>query len=866
MLMPTVIRDLDLGSHGLRMVACDPILTVPLGDGQIIRWWADPERTAREIARFSTSDGAAFLEVDRKLKALAAYLQPFFLEPPPNLAAKGLDKLREGLRLARRFRRINGVEMGEMRLWQARRPLRAGFGRGDAVPPAIGRRSQRAGLQRARHGRHGRDHRRHRGGGPRLRRGHPDRCAGRPDRCRTGPRHRRDAGGRPLLPGGCGAVERRPQAHVPGAGRSCAPAGGLPRRHCRDQDGRPGGQAQSGAFGGADRDRPCARCLAAGAFAAVDRADAGRRAALRRHRPLRRHSRTPVDRLRDPQPGRRQPVSAGPPHDDLLHPVRALQAARRNVGRSSRGLRGFDHPADQPAHARSAREDHRPHRADSARSGADLWPHRRQHLPRRSASRRAVLDAPGAALVAIPDAGGGLYLSCGTASGGANADGGRRAQPAQGDGCRGPRAVLYRYRRQPALDRHGGGDGAKLHRGVAGRAARLLFPAGHGGGGAFLALSAGRRALCLDPAGVRPVRGLHGWVELLHLEPALLSQRVLFRCRQRALYRWRQVVAPAQQPPVLRRLLADRAGVHYLAQHRGPEIRQVAAQHGAIGMWLPVLMVIGLAVVVGWRFGPVTSFPAASLVPTFDVQHMIFWAAIAFALSGAETASAGADAGGAGQQPAGTGPGRRGGGGAAGHGLDRRPASAAHHHRQSGRGQRLSFRLRAHPLRGGHRPDASSCLRPRSSALGYALRGAAAARRAGGGVLHSGAGGNGCEGRLRRAGEHGHHRRVPAVHGRVPLGDPAAARTGRSRGDALARGQGDLHRGGLHRACHHPGRAGAGRLSRAGRARQAAGGDQDRGHDRRSAGHGRADLRPRQAQRPPCGRLPRCGRCAYLLK
>jgi hypothetical protein len=64
----------------------------------------------------SASDGAAFLEVDRKLKALAAYLQPFFLEPPPDLAAKGLDKLREGLRLARRFRKINGVEMGRWSL------------------------------------------------------------------------------------------------------------------------------------------------------------------------------------------------------------------------------------------------------------------------------------------------------------------------------------------------------------------------------------------------------------------------------------------------------------------------------------------------------------------------------------------------------------------------------------------------------------------------------------------------------------------------------------------------------------------------------------------------------------------------------
>jgi phytoene dehydrogenase-like protein len=114
MLMPTVIRDLDLGRHGLRMVACDPILTLPLDDGRIVRWWSDPERTAAELRHYSPRDGDAFLAVDARLKALARYLQPFFLEPPPDLAAKGLDRLREGLRLARRFRKISGVEMGEM--------------------------------------------------------------------------------------------------------------------------------------------------------------------------------------------------------------------------------------------------------------------------------------------------------------------------------------------------------------------------------------------------------------------------------------------------------------------------------------------------------------------------------------------------------------------------------------------------------------------------------------------------------------------------------------------------------------------------------------------------------------------------------
>ncbi len=115
MLMPTVIRDLDLGRRGLRMVACDPILTVPVGGERIIRWWADVDRTAEEIAQYSAADALAFVDVDRRLKALAAYLQPFFLETPPDLAAAGpLARLREAWRLFRRFRSLKGKEAGEM--------------------------------------------------------------------------------------------------------------------------------------------------------------------------------------------------------------------------------------------------------------------------------------------------------------------------------------------------------------------------------------------------------------------------------------------------------------------------------------------------------------------------------------------------------------------------------------------------------------------------------------------------------------------------------------------------------------------------------------------------------------------------------
>jgi phytoene dehydrogenase-like protein len=114
MLRPEVIRDLELASFGLRMVPCDPFLQVPFADGQIIRWWADRESTAHEIGRYSQRDAKTFLRVDDQLKKLARYLQPYFLEPPPQIGTPGIGGLLELLRVGKRFRRITAVEIGEL--------------------------------------------------------------------------------------------------------------------------------------------------------------------------------------------------------------------------------------------------------------------------------------------------------------------------------------------------------------------------------------------------------------------------------------------------------------------------------------------------------------------------------------------------------------------------------------------------------------------------------------------------------------------------------------------------------------------------------------------------------------------------------
>ncbi|MFL5766867.1 MAG: phytoene desaturase family protein [Actinomycetota bacterium] len=114
MLRPEVIRDLKLGEHGLKMVPCEPGLQSVFEDGDVIPWWTEHEKTVAEWSRVSATDARTFDRVDKRLKHLAAYLQPFFLEEPPDVHARGFDKVKEGIRMLRRFRMIKGDEVTDL--------------------------------------------------------------------------------------------------------------------------------------------------------------------------------------------------------------------------------------------------------------------------------------------------------------------------------------------------------------------------------------------------------------------------------------------------------------------------------------------------------------------------------------------------------------------------------------------------------------------------------------------------------------------------------------------------------------------------------------------------------------------------------
>jgi len=111
MLRPTIIRDLKLASYGLQMVACEPGVQAAYDDGDVVAWWSDERKMRSELQRIAPGDVTRFFDAEAELKRLAAYLQPFFLEAPPDLHATGLARVKELWRGYRRFRSVTGDDI-----------------------------------------------------------------------------------------------------------------------------------------------------------------------------------------------------------------------------------------------------------------------------------------------------------------------------------------------------------------------------------------------------------------------------------------------------------------------------------------------------------------------------------------------------------------------------------------------------------------------------------------------------------------------------------------------------------------------------------------------------------------------------------
>jgi len=67
-----------------------------------------------ELRNISPKDAATFVRVDDRLKKLARYLQPFFLEPPPAPGTQSFDGWSDLFRAGKRFRGISTADISQL--------------------------------------------------------------------------------------------------------------------------------------------------------------------------------------------------------------------------------------------------------------------------------------------------------------------------------------------------------------------------------------------------------------------------------------------------------------------------------------------------------------------------------------------------------------------------------------------------------------------------------------------------------------------------------------------------------------------------------------------------------------------------------
>jgi phytoene dehydrogenase-like protein len=107
-LRASVVKDLKLERFGYRTVSPAARLHAPTPDGSAVTFWADAARTAEELRPRGEADARAYVEFDRKVRAIASFLAYVAVATPPDPKSPSLADAIMGLKLGKAFRDLGG--------------------------------------------------------------------------------------------------------------------------------------------------------------------------------------------------------------------------------------------------------------------------------------------------------------------------------------------------------------------------------------------------------------------------------------------------------------------------------------------------------------------------------------------------------------------------------------------------------------------------------------------------------------------------------------------------------------------------------------------------------------------------------------
>src|SRR3990172_7775796 len=113
LLQSSVIKELDLHSHGLEFIDSRVAAFAPLPDGRALTLWRDPEKSSFEIAAFSANDARAFLAFQKQNERFAKVLAHFASLRPPTIRSNPIWLMAAWAGLALRVRGLGRRDMME---------------------------------------------------------------------------------------------------------------------------------------------------------------------------------------------------------------------------------------------------------------------------------------------------------------------------------------------------------------------------------------------------------------------------------------------------------------------------------------------------------------------------------------------------------------------------------------------------------------------------------------------------------------------------------------------------------------------------------------------------------------------------------
>ena len=116
-LHPTVLADMRLERHGLKMLASDTRVFAPAPDGRSLTLSADPRRSAESIGRLSAHDAGKYVEFHEALARITESVQGLLTSTPPDIDRPSMADLWNLLKTGKKVRGLGKKDFYRMLRW-----------------------------------------------------------------------------------------------------------------------------------------------------------------------------------------------------------------------------------------------------------------------------------------------------------------------------------------------------------------------------------------------------------------------------------------------------------------------------------------------------------------------------------------------------------------------------------------------------------------------------------------------------------------------------------------------------------------------------------------------------------------------------